>query len=85
MEGPFEILEQRGHSFLLKLPETMKVHPVFHAEKLRKDPQNPLPGQANPEPPPLVLEDSEQEYGIKRVITVKLVRNKLKYRIQWVS
>jgi hypothetical protein len=63
----------------------MKVHPVFHAEKLWKDPQNPLPGQANPEPPLVVLEDSEQEYGIKRVIAVKLVRNKLKYKIQWVS
>jgi hypothetical protein len=44
IEGPFEILEERGHSFLLKLPETMKVHPVFHAEKLRKDPGNPLLG-----------------------------------------
>jgi hypothetical protein len=63
----------------------MKIHPVFHAEKLRKDPQNSLPGQANPEPPPLILEDSEQEYGVKRVIAVKLVRNRLKYRIHWVS
>jgi len=85
MEGPFEILEERGHSFLLKLPETMKVHPVFHAEKLRKDPQSPLPGQANPEPPPVVLEDGEQEYDVDRVLAVKLVRGKLKYRIQWVG
>jgi hypothetical protein len=44
MEGPFEILEERGYSFLLKLPETIKVHPVFHVEKLRKDPGNPLLG-----------------------------------------
>jgi len=48
MEGPYEILEQIGHSFKLKLPESIKVHPVFHAEKLRKDPRNPLPGQTNP-------------------------------------
>jgi hypothetical protein len=53
MEGPYEILEQIGHSFRLKLPESIKVHPVFHAEKLRKDPGNPLPGQTNPSPPPL--------------------------------
>jgi hypothetical protein len=85
MEGPFEILEQYGHSFLLKLLETIKIYLVFHAKKLRKDPQNPLPGQANPEPPPLILEDGEQEYGVERVIAVKLVRNKLKYRIQWVG
>jgi hypothetical protein len=85
MEGPFEILEERGHSFLLKLPETMKVHPVFHAEKLRKDPEDPLPGQANPEPPPVVLEDREQEYDVERILAVKLVRKKLKYKVQWVG
>ena len=64
MEGPFEILEQVGHSFRLKLPETMKVHPVFHVEKLRKDLNNPLLRQANPNPPPLDLEDNEEEYEV---------------------
>ena len=44
MEGPYEILEQIGHLFKLKLPELIKVHLVFHAEKLRKDPGNSLPG-----------------------------------------
>jgi hypothetical protein len=38
MEGPFEILEQYSYSFLLKLPETIKIYPVFYTEKLRKDP-----------------------------------------------
>jgi len=83
MAGPFEIVDQVGHSFRLKLPETMKVHPVFHAEKLRKDPDNPLLGQANPNPPPLVLEDGEEEYEVQSVLAVKLVRGNLKYQIQW--
>jgi hypothetical protein len=86
MEGPFEILEQIGHSFKLKLPETCKVHPVFHAEKLRKDPANPLPGQANTEPPPIALQDSDNEqaeYEVQSVLAVKLVRGKLRYRIDW--
>jgi transposase InsO family protein len=83
MEGPYKILEKIGHSFKLELPESMKVHPVFHAEKLRKDPGNPLPGQANPEPPALELEDGETEYEVERVLAAKLVRNKLKYKIQW--
>ena len=55
IEGPFEILEQVGHSFRLKLPRSSKVHLVFYAEKLRKDPNNPLLGQANPNPPPLLI------------------------------
>jgi hypothetical protein len=64
MESPFEILEQVGHSFRLKLPETMKVYPVFHVKKLRKDLDNPLLGQANPNPLPLDLEDSKEEYEV---------------------
>ena len=83
MEGPYEILEQVGHSFKLKLLDSMKVHPVFHAEKLRKDPNNPLPGQANPEPPPLELEDGETEYEVQEVLAARLVRGKLRYRIRW--
>jgi hypothetical protein len=34
MEGPFEILEQYSYLFLLKLPETIKIYPVFYIEKL---------------------------------------------------
>ena len=63
MEGPYEIVEQIGHSFKLKLPSSMKIHPVFHAEKLRKDPGNPLLGQANLEPLPLELEDCQGRGG----------------------
>ena len=84
MEGPFEILEQVGHSFRLKLPGSSKVHLVFHAEKLRKDPNNPLLGQANSNPPPLLIQDSQEdyEYEVQHVRAIKLVRGKLKYRIQ---
>jgi hypothetical protein len=51
----------------------MKIHPVFHAKKLRRDSGDPLPGQANPEPAPLELEDSELEYEVQEVLAVKLV------------
>lgn len=59
----------------------MKVHPVFHAEKLRRDPNNPLLGQSNPEPAPLELQDGETEYEVQKILAVKLVYAKLKYRI----
>ncbi len=55
IKGLFEILEQIGYSFKLKLPKTCKVYPVFYAKKLYKDPINPLPGQANTEPPLIAL------------------------------
>jgi hypothetical protein len=83
MDGPYKILEQIGHSFKLKLLESIKVHPVFYAKKLRKDPENPLPGQTNPEPLPLEVEEGETEYEVQEVLAVKLIRGKLKYRVQW--
>ena len=72
MEGPYEILEQIGHSFKLKLLESMKIHLVFHAEKLQKDAGDPLLGQANPKPALLELEDGELEYEVQEVLAVKL-------------
>jgi hypothetical protein len=73
MEGSYEVLEQVSHSFRLRLPDSMKIHPVFHAEKLRKNLSNPLPGQDNPRSPPLKLEDSEAKYEVQKVIAVRLV------------
>jgi hypothetical protein len=76
-------LEQIGHSFKLKLLESIKVHPVFYAKKLRKDPRNPFLRQTNLEPPLLEIEDSEIEYKVQEVLAVKLIRGKLKYRVKW--
>ena len=44
MDSLYEILEQIGHSFKLKLPESIKVYPVFYTKKLYKDPKNLLLG-----------------------------------------
>jgi hypothetical protein len=82
MEGPFEILEQIGHSFRLKLPESIKVHPVFHTDRLRKDPGDPLLGQENPELPAAVV-NRQEEYEVQEILAVKLVRGKLRYKIKW--
>ena len=60
MAGPFEILEQVGHSFRLKLPETMQCDDVFSADKLRKDVDDPLPGQINEPPPPVEITDNKE-------------------------
>jgi hypothetical protein len=83
MDGPYKVLEQIGHSFKLKLLESIKVHPVFYAKKLCKDPRNPLPRQTNPEPLLLEVEDSEIKYKVQEVLAVKLIREKLKYRVKW--
>lgn len=82
--GPFKILAKEGHSFRLDLPGNIKVHPVIHASKLRKDPDDPLLGQRQEEPLPMVVEN-EQEWEVEKVLGVRVVRRQLRYKIQWVG
>ena len=82
--GPFKIIQQEGHSFRLELPSNIKVHPVFHASKLRKDPDDPLPNQIQGEPLPVVV-DGDHEWEIEQILGVRVVRKQLRYRVQWVG
>ena len=51
--GPWEVVEPIGHSWRVKLPDSVKVHDVFPNGRLRKAAEDPLPGQINDPPPPI--------------------------------
>jgi hypothetical protein len=53
MVGLYPITAKEGHSFRVELPALIKIHPVFAPNLLRKDKNNPLPGQIH-EPKPLL-------------------------------
>jgi transposase InsO family protein len=84
MAGPFKILERIGHSYRVELPDSIKVHNVFPADRLRKAANDPLPGQVNEPPPPIEI-IGDQEYEVQELIAVKLARGKLLYRASWVG
>ena len=84
MAGPFKILERIGHSYRVELPDSIKVHNVFPADRLRKAADDPLPGQINEPPPPIEI-TGDQEYEVQELIAVKLDRGKLLYRASWVG
>ncbi len=79
--SPFEVLEQIRHSYKLKLLDLIKVYPVFHTEKLYKHSNNPLPRQPIDNTLPLAIND-QIKYEVEQILAIKLVQNKLKYRVK---
>jgi len=58
--GPYEIKGMIGtHAYRLDLPNTMKIHKVFHVSLLDLAANDPLEGQIIPRPPPLEIEGEE--------------------------
>jgi transposase InsO family protein len=85
MEGPYPIVEKRGYSYKLKLPNYNKVHPVFPPDRLRKHPDNPLPGQLNEEPVEVEY-NGAAEYEVEEILGVrKQAQRRLQYRVKWVG
>lgn len=84
MAGPFKIVKRKGHSYLLDLPAGWKIHPVFTADRLRKAPSDPLPGQELSQEPPIEV-DGELEWQVVRIVASRLNRGTLEYRAQWLG
>ncbi len=81
MLDPFTNLDPVGSSYKLKLPESMRVHDVFHPDLLRPAADDPLPGQKNEPPGPIVVKD-EDEWEIDDILNSRRYRRRLQYRVK---
>jgi hypothetical protein len=68
----------------LELPNSMKVHNVFHVSLLDRYAE-PVPGQQPSEPQPAIsAEDSdEEEWEVERILDSRKRYRKLSYLVQW--
>ena len=84
--GPYEIIQQISPvAFKLNLPETLKIHPVFHTSLLRpyKDPHGYPFREPTPTPPPAVTKDDDTEFEVERILDHRTRRHKTEYLVKW--
>lgn len=84
MYGPFKVTGKHSSSCVLQLPPDIDVHPTFHINLLRKNPNNPLPGQRNPEPPPVKI-GKHDEWLVEHIVGSRRYRRRLEYRVKWMD
>lgn len=84
--GPFEILEERGHDYVLKLPDSYQIGNLFHADRLRKAATDPLPQQVASPPPPEEI-NGEAEFEVQKVLRSRTQgkRKTLEYQVDWLG
>jgi hypothetical protein len=83
--GPFKITKViNRNAYRLELPNSMKVHNVFHVSLLDRYAE-PVPGQQPSEPQPAIsAEDSdEEEWEVERILDSPKRYRRLSYQVQW--
>lgn len=78
------LIEERisTHAYCLTLPNTMKIHNIFHVSLLDLAANDSLNGQIIPPPQPMKV-DREEEWHVQEVLDSKFVRNQLRYLVKW--
>ena len=64
--GPFEVVAdarlRTPYAVRLALPDTMRVHPVFHVSPLEHAADDPFPGKRAEPLPPVMVDGEEEQY-----------------------
>jgi hypothetical protein len=82
--GPFEIIQEISPVvYKLKLPKTMRIHPVFHVSQFKKYNTPDADRLVQDSPPPPRVIDIQGEYEIEKILQRKNVGRGYKYLIKW--
>lgn len=81
--GPYKVIDKISPvDYKLDLPKDLRVHPVFHIDRLSLWKGNEVNGILPPPPEPVEVE-GEEEYEVEEVLDSKLVGRGLRYLVKW--
>jgi hypothetical protein len=81
--GPFRITRKINNvAYELKLPATMKIHPVFHASLLEPKTKDIVESFVQQRPPPIIV-DNEVTFEVEEILDSGFVNGKLHYFVHW--
>ena len=84
--GPYEIEKVINPSALrLRLPLSLKVHPVFHVSQVKPVATSALSPPAPTPPPPRVLEGGDLVWEVSRILAVRRRGRGFQYLVDWVG
>jgi hypothetical protein len=82
--GPFKIAKKISSSaYKLKLPLSMKVHPVFNTSRLIPFEEDSIPGRRHPPPPAPIVEGDLPEWEVEFIKDSRFYRGKLQFLVKW--
>jgi hypothetical protein len=91
--GPFKIIQVVSPvAYKLELPETMKIHPVFHVSKLRKYVSNDdelFPSRKHVIRPPPEMIDGQEEFEVEEIVDKRIRKSRtgksqrVEYLVKW--
>jgi hypothetical protein len=86
--GPYRITQKVSPvAFKLALPDTLKIHPVFHVSLLRqyRDPTS-IPNREAPQPPPPAITINDHpEFEVEKILDHRTHRRQKQYLVKWVG
>jgi hypothetical protein len=81
--GPFTVVKRVGDlNYKLALPPSLKLHDVFHADRLSPWKGNKVNGELPLPPGPIEIND-EEEYEVDAILDSRFFRRQLQYLVQW--
>ncbi|GAA5916771.1 hypothetical protein JCM5296_001318 [Sporobolomyces johnsonii] len=81
--GPYPVEAKVGDTaYRLTLPDSVKIHPVFHVSLLYPHLDNPFPARL-PVPPPLTIVEGQPELEVESILDSQTFHGALRYLVRW--